>query len=92
MRVDSTAVETDVHDPSDASLLWDGMRIITRWLDEGYTFNPRPDYRYYDHLRVAKKRLLAVINAKKEADRVSAYRDLVHYADKVVGYHFVLTY
>jgi len=86
MRVDSTAVETDVHDPTDASLLWDGMRIITRWLDEGYTFNPRPDYRYSDHLRVAKKRLLAVTNAKKEADRVSAYRDLVHYADKVVGY------
>ena len=86
MRVDSTAIETDVHDPTDSSLLWDGMRIITRWLDEGYTLNPRPGYHYSDHLRVAKKRLLAVTNAKKEADRVSAYRDMTHYAGKVVGY------
>ena len=86
LRIDSTAVETDVHDPTDASLLWDGMRIITRWLEEGHSLDPRPDYRYCDHLRVAKKRLLAVVNAKKEADRVSAYRDMVHYAGKVVGY------
>jgi len=27
-----------------------------------------------------------VTNAKKETDRVSAYRDMTHYADKVVGY------
>jgi transposase, IS5 family len=86
MRVDSTAIETDVHDPTDASLLWDGMKILTRWLDEGYTLDPRPDYRYSDHLRVAKKRLLAVTHAKKETDRVSAYRDLTHYAGKVKGY------
>ena len=60
MRIDSTAVETDVHDPTDASLLWDGIRIITRYLEEGHTLDPRPDYRYSDHLRAAKKRLLAV--------------------------------
>ena len=62
------------------------MRIITRYLEEGHTLDPRPDYRYSDHLRVTKKRLLAVVNAKKEADRVSAYRDMVYYAGKVVGY------
>ena len=55
-------------------------------LRKGHTLDPLPDYRYSDHLRVAKKRLLAVVNAKKEEDRVSAYRDMVYYAGKVVGY------
>ena len=86
IRIDSTAIDSDVHDPTDASLLWDGVRIITRWLEEGHTLTPRPDYRYSDHLRVVKKRHLAVVNTKKEEARVAAYRDMTLYAGKVVGY------
>ena len=86
IRIDSTAIDSDVHDPTDASLLWDGVRIITRWLEEGHTLTPRPAYRYSDHLRVVKKRHLAVVNAKKDDARVAAYRDMTLYAGKVVGY------
>jgi transposase, IS5 family len=86
IRIDSTAIDSDVHDPTDASLLWDGVRIITRWLEEGHALTPRPEYRYSDHLRVVKKRHLAVVNAKKEEARVAAYRDMTLYAGKVVGY------
>ena len=86
IRIDSTAVETDIHDPTDSTLLFDGIRVITRLLEEGHELSPRPDYNYSDHCRVAKKRVLAVLNAKKKEDRVSAYRDLTHYAGKVVGY------
>jgi len=71
VRIDSTAVETDVHDPTDASLLWDGIRIITRYLEAGHTLDPRS-------ARGGQ--------CQKDADRVSAYRDMVHYACKVVGY------
>ncbi len=86
VRIDSTVVESNIHDPSDSTLLWDGIRVITRWLEEGHALAPRPDYRYCDHCRVAKKRLMVVLNAKKEEERVSAYRDMTHYAGKVVGY------
>ena len=86
VRIDSTVVESNIHDPSDSTLLWDGIRVITRWLEEGHTLAPRPDYRYCDHCRVVKKRLMVVLNAKKEEDRISAYRDMTHYAGKVVGY------
>jgi len=86
VRIDSTVVESNIHDPSDSTLLWDGTRVITRWLEEGHALAPRPDYRYCDHCRVVKKRLMVVLNAKKEEDRVSAYRDMTHYAGKVVGY------
>ena len=86
VRIDSTVVESNIHDPSDSTLLWDGIRVITRWLEEGHALAPRPDYRYCDHCRVVKKRLMVILNTKKEEDRVSAYRDMTHYAGKVVGY------
>ena len=35
LRLDSTVVETDIHAPSDSTLLWDGVRVITRWLSDG---------------------------------------------------------
>ncbi|MFQ5574859.1 MAG: ISNCY family transposase [Terriglobia bacterium] len=30
LRVDTTVVETDIHHPTDAGLLWDSVRVITR--------------------------------------------------------------
>ncbi len=30
MRVDTTAVETDIHHPTDTTLLGDGVRVLTR--------------------------------------------------------------
>ena len=86
IRIDSTAVETDIHHPTDATLLADGIRIMTRWLLEGKLLNPRPHYSCSDHSLVVKKRLNTILNAKKEEPRKAAYRDLLHYAGKVAGY------
>ena len=86
VRIDSTAIETDIHDPSDSTLLNDGIRIITRWLNEGHALKPSPGYLFSDHTRVAKKRLMEIINAKNAKVRVKAYRNLVGYAKKTVGY------
>ena len=30
LRVDTTAVETNIHYPTDSSLLWDSYRVLTR--------------------------------------------------------------
>ena len=35
MRVDTTVVETNVHYPTDSSLLGDGARVLTRTMEEG---------------------------------------------------------
>ncbi|MBN2232600.1 MAG: ISNCY family transposase, partial [Deltaproteobacteria bacterium] len=86
IRIDSTAIETDIHDPTDATLLFDGIRIITRWLNDGHKLLPQPDYQFSNHNRVAKKRLMGIINAKNSAVRVAAYRDLVEYSNLVVDY------
>lgn len=86
IRVDSTAVKTNIHHPTDSTLLADGIRIITRWLTEGKELFPVPSYRFSDHRRVVKKRVMTILNARKDAVRVNAYRDLLHYAGQVKTY------
>lgn len=86
VRVDSTAVETNIHHPTDSTLLSDGIRIITRWLAEGKELAPAPSYQFSDHRRVVKKRLMTILNARKDAIRQGAYKDLLYYAGLVRGY------
>jgi IS5 family transposase len=88
VRIDSTAIETDIHHPTDSTLISDGIRIITRWLMEGKQFSPKPSYLFTNHTRVVKKLVLKILNTKKEKERVAvaAYRTLLHYAGQVVGY------
>jgi IS5 family transposase len=62
VRVDSTAVETDIHHPTDSTLLADGIRIITRWLTEGKELLPVPSYQFSDHRRVVKKRVMTILS------------------------------
>jgi len=85
-RMDSTVVETNIHLPTDSTLLQDGIRIITRWLAEGQEFFPKPEYSFADHNRRAKKRGLEILHAKKEVAREKAYRDLLNLAGRVRGY------
>lgn len=58
IRLDSTAVDADIHDPQDSKLLQDGIRVLTRLLAEGKSLSPEPEYRLVDHNRAAKKRVL----------------------------------
>jgi IS5 family transposase len=86
VRSDSTAIETNIHHPTDSSLLCDGIRIITRWLTEGKELVPQPVYMFSDHRRVVKKRAMTILNARKDTVRQSAYKDLLYYAGLVRGY------
>lgn len=85
-RVDSTVVETNIHLPTDSTLLVDGIRIITRWLAEGQELSRRPAYVFVDHNRRAKKRGLEIQHAKKERVREKAYKDLLGLAGRTRGY------
>ncbi|OPX93864.1 MAG: hypothetical protein A4E59_02485 [Syntrophorhabdus sp. PtaB.Bin027] len=66
VRIDSTAVKTDIHHPTDSTLLADGIRVITRWLIEGKELVPIPSYLFSDHRRVVKERILTILNARKD--------------------------
>ena len=86
VRTDCTCVETNIHNPSDSSLLWDAVRVLTRLITRC-----RDDFGLKitgvsNHNRRAKRRMLAVMNAKNKKDRKAAYVDLLKVSDQVLGY------
>jgi transposase, IS5 family len=77
-RTDCTVVETNIHEPSDSSLLWDVVRVLVRLMTKarsefGTSFNSRR--------RRAKRRAMGILNAKSKEERTALYRDML----KVVG-------
>jgi IS5 family transposase len=80
IRLDSTVVESNIHHPTDSTLLQDGIRVITHLLQ------PTPGYRFADHQRAAKKRVMVILNARQENQRLKAYGELLTLATKVQGY------
>jgi IS5 family transposase len=86
IRLDATGVETNVHSPTDALLLQDGVGVITRLLVRGQELRPLPACRFADHRRAVKKRVVRIRDAKKPQVRVQAYRELLHLAAQTRGY------
>ncbi|MBA2703088.1 MAG: ISNCY family transposase [Blastocatellia bacterium] len=82
-RLDSTAIETFIHHPTDATLLQDCVRVITRLLGQGLERKPRPRYRFANHNRVTKRLVLTINDAKSEAIREAAYKKLISIATRV---------
>jgi IS5 family transposase len=77
-------VETNIHPPSDSSLLYDCVRVLTRLLKQGR--KKWDAITFQNHNRRAKRRMMAVLNAKNNKARLAAYRDLVYVTGLVIGY------
>jgi IS5 family transposase len=81
MRTDTTVVESNIHHPLDSSLLWDGVRVLTRIMlraHEKYG-TTRSNFR-----RRAKRRSIAILNAVRMSQRIPLYRDLLKVTRKTV--------
>jgi len=74
VRVDCTNVETHIHPPSDSTQLWDVVRVVTRIM---VRVADRVDVPFVDHRLRANRRMHDIRNAKRQAQRVPLYRDLV---------------
>jgi IS5 family transposase len=81
IRVDCTVVETNIHAPTDSSLLWDVVRVLTRLLDRAREY---VDVAFTDHQRLAKRRALAIQHARTNEDRVPLYQDLIKVTEKTM--------
>lgn len=83
VRFDCTTVETNIHEPADSTLLWDTVRVLDRLLrraaEEFGTLCTR-------HVRVAKRRMVAIMNAGTMKKRVPIYRDLIKATSKTIAY------
>jgi IS5 family transposase len=85
-RIDCTVVETNIHEPSDSSLLWDCVRVLTRKLLQINEHFEEVKVHFTDHRRRAKKRMLGIMNAKNKKVRTQRYVDLLKVTEKTVGY------
>ena len=85
VRIDCTCVESNIHHPTDSSLLWDAVRVLTRLMESCQQAGVKiPGF--HNHSRVAKRRMMSIINAKREKQRKAAYVHLIKTTGKVVGY------
>lgn len=85
-RIDCTVVSSNIHDPTDSSLLWDSVRVITRMLKQAQEQFEGLKFQFTDHTRRAKRRALGVLNAKNKKQRKERYRDLLKVTHETVNY------
>jgi len=91
MRVDTTVVETDIHHPTDSTLLGDGVRVLTRTMQKITKIAGAAGTKLRDRSRSVKLRLLEIgrvarakgpINRDKLKQR---YTRLLDATSRVVG-------
>jgi len=71
VRFDCTVTESNILEPQDSGLLWDGVRVLTRLM---HRVDEHCETSFRDRTRVSKKRALAILNAKSSKDRNKLYR------------------
>lgn len=92
MRIDTTVVETNVHYPTDSSLLGDGTRVLTRTMKKvAKSKRGGLKTKVRDRMRTVKRRVLEIALAarqkgeKGEERKKTAYRRLVSAARSIVN-------
>ena len=86
VRMDCTVTESNIHEPSDSSLLWDGVQVLSRMLSQAKEIFGDLPFPFTDHRKRAKRRMMGVLNAKSDKARQKHYVDLLKVARKTVGY------
>ena len=91
MRVDTTVVETNIHYPTDSSLLGDGNRVLTRLMKRVTALAGPVGTKMRDRSRSVKLRVLDIARAARSKVPQSqeklkqAYRKLLDSTGRVVG-------
>lgn len=82
VRVDCTVVDANIHHPTDSSLLWDCVRVLSRAMQRAKEISA---VAVSNHSRRAKKRALGILNARTKKQRRSLYRDLLKVTTKTIN-------
>jgi IS5 family transposase len=87
LRVDTTVVETNIHYPTDATLLWDCVRVVTRLVRRLEALRPDVTPPFPNRTRWARRRmqtLQRLTPTQRETQQVPQYRALIHGTAQVV--------
>lgn len=82
IRVDCTVMETNIHQPTDSSLLCDSVRVLVRLVDRAREY---VNVAFTDHQRRAKRRAIAIQHARNSEERLPLYQDLLKVTQKTVS-------
>ena len=91
LRVDTTVVETNIHYPTDSSLLGDGARVLTRTMKKIETEAGSLKRKVRNRTRSIGKRVIAIATASRhkgeegEAKRRKQYKELLRYSRQILN-------
>lgn len=91
MRVDTTVVETNIHYPTDSTLMGDGVRVLTRVMKKVTATAGKAGEKFRDRSRSVKRRILEIAYAarnksdKGQQKMKAAYGKLLEATSRVVG-------
>jgi IS5 family transposase len=92
LRVDTTVVETDIHHPTDNTLLWDVVRVVTRLIFHlAKALELRRIKGFRDRRRSARRRMYKIqrmTTRQRQGARswqTATYRELIGIAEEVVA-------
>jgi IS5 family transposase len=87
LRVDTTVVETNIHWPTDGTLLWDTVRVLTRLIGRIREIVPKDVPRFANRKRAARRRmqkLQRMTAAQREIQQVPTYKQLLAITGEVL--------
>jgi len=88
LRVDSTVVQTDIHHPTDSTLLWDVVRVITRLIGCLAEAVRQQIQGFRNRTRAARRRMQEIqrLTPKERHERqTEKYRQLIGITEEVVN-------
>ena len=91
MRVDTTVVETNIHYPTDSTLLSDGVRVLTRIMKRVTAMVGNVGAKLHDRSRSVKLKVLAIARASRNKTKAgqdkmkAAYLKLIDITSRIVG-------
>jgi IS5 family transposase len=88
LRVDTTVVETDVHYPTDSTLLWDTVRVVTRLVGDLDDLLPHGVPGFTNRSRSARRRMQEIqrmTSKERHEQLVPKYRELIRTTERVIG-------
>jgi len=87
LRVDTTVVETNIHYPTDATLLWDSVRTITRLVEDLHDKLPNGVKGFTNRTRSARRRMQQIQRMtaqQRQQQQQPKYRELLRITGQVV--------
>jgi IS5 family transposase len=88
LRVDTTVVQTDIHHPTDNTLLWDVVRVVTRLVGHLRNAVQQRIKGFRNRTRAARRRMQEIqrMSSKERHERqIGKYRELIGVTEVVVN-------